>query len=376
MSAMVYVSPMTQSRPCRRWSARPAGVAPRPRSGRADACLHSPAGEFVEEAQLAEHRTDAAHLEHQPLQRLETPARVGRQELAGLAGQVNQDGAGLEQRQRPPSGPLGSRMAGILLLGLIDRNSGVNWSCVSKLTRCASWGSPAPPAGSTPSRHWAWAANTAGCGQVAGRPFPGDGVGIEGSHASRPGNRKNGVGKAARGGPVASGKFSANPRRQDRPPDAPILERIGGSRPVRSSRQPAPARRMPAVPTMSTPIWLRPLLLPARCRRPHPARPPHRRRFGGGRPRAHGHPRPRVQRRDQGQDPRPALGAASWHAAVRRGRLRPLPGAEGAGPTGPSSRRTPYRLFLTGKDQSIRNTPDGSGVIHGVTDAQGRTAWI
>ena len=44
------------------------------------------------------------------------------------------------------------------------------------------------------------------------------------------------------------------------------------------------------------------------------------------------------------------------------------------GPTGPSSPHTPYRLFLTGKDQSIRDTPDGSGVIHGVTDAQGRTA--
>ena len=129
---------------------------------------------------------------------------------------------------------------------------------------------------------------------------------------------------------------------------------------------------MPAVPTMSTPIWLRPLLLagallspPASCLAA-PSPPPRRR--------PPSRPRPS---RPATATPRPALGAASWHAAVRRGRLRPLPGAEGAGPDRPQlAPHTPYRLFLTGKDQSIRNTPDGSGVIHGVTDAQGRTAWI
>ena len=131
---------------------------------------------------------------------------------------------------------------------------------------------------------------------------------------------------------------------------------------------------MPAVPTMSTPIWLRrcfgALLSPPASCLAAPSPPPRR-------PPAPTAIPPRVQRRDQGQDPRPALGAASWHAAVRRGRLRPLPGAEGAGPDRPQlAPHTPYRLFLTGKDQSIRNTPDGSGVIHGVTDAQGRTAWI
>ena len=41
-----------------------------------------------------------------------------------------------------PPGPLGSRMAGILLLGLSARNSGESWSLVSKLTRCGSYGSP------------------------------------------------------------------------------------------------------------------------------------------------------------------------------------------------------------------------------------------
>src|SRR5476649_485660 len=41
-----------------------------------------------------------------------------------------------------PSGPSGSRMAGILLFGFSDRKAGDIWSCVSKLTRCASYGRP------------------------------------------------------------------------------------------------------------------------------------------------------------------------------------------------------------------------------------------
>src|SRR3990167_9001635 len=41
-----------------------------------------------------------------------------------------------------PPGPLGSMMAGILLLGLSERNSGDSWSWVSKLTRCGSYGRP------------------------------------------------------------------------------------------------------------------------------------------------------------------------------------------------------------------------------------------
>ena len=41
-----------------------------------------------------------------------------------------------------PSGPFGSISAGILLLGLSDRNSGEFWSLVSKFTRCGSYASP------------------------------------------------------------------------------------------------------------------------------------------------------------------------------------------------------------------------------------------
>ena len=41
-----------------------------------------------------------------------------------------------------PPGPSGSRIAGILLFGLTDRNSSVNWSRRSKSTRCTSEGSP------------------------------------------------------------------------------------------------------------------------------------------------------------------------------------------------------------------------------------------
>lgn len=37
---------------------------------------------------------------------------------------------------------------------------------------------------------------------------------------------------------------------------------------------------------------------------------------------------------------------------------------------------TPYRVFVTGKDDAILDTPSGDGILHGVTDAQGRTAPI
>src|SRR5471030_1848536 len=41
-----------------------------------------------------------------------------------------------------PPGPFGSRMAGILLFGFSDRNSGDIWSLVSKRTRWTSYGRP------------------------------------------------------------------------------------------------------------------------------------------------------------------------------------------------------------------------------------------
>ena len=37
---------------------------------------------------------------------------------------------------------------------------------------------------------------------------------------------------------------------------------------------------------------------------------------------------------------------------------------------------TPYRLFLTAKGQSIENTPSQDGILEGVTDALGRSAWV
>lgn len=35
---------------------------------------------------------------------------------------------------------------------------------------------------------------------------------------------------------------------------------------------------------------------------------------------------------------------------------------------------TPYRVFVTGSNDEILDTPSGDGILHGVTDAQGRTA--
>ena len=60
-----------------------------------------------EMVRLAEHRADAAHLEHQPLQHAVAPARIGRQELAGLLGEVDQDRAGFEHRDRLAVGAVG-----------------------------------------------------------------------------------------------------------------------------------------------------------------------------------------------------------------------------------------------------------------------------
>src|SRR2546422_1841139 len=55
---------------------------------------------------LAEGRPDAAHLEHQPLQRIVLPARAGRQEFAGLAGEVDEDRARFHERERLAVGAL------------------------------------------------------------------------------------------------------------------------------------------------------------------------------------------------------------------------------------------------------------------------------
>src|SRR5690606_9644827 len=57
-------------------------------------------GELMEKAHLTEHGPDAPDLKHEPLNRLVARVRVARQETTRLLGQINENGAGLEQRQR------------------------------------------------------------------------------------------------------------------------------------------------------------------------------------------------------------------------------------------------------------------------------------
>ena len=54
----------------------------------------------MEETNLPEHRTDRAHLEHEPLNGLMTGSTAGRKERASLVGQIKQYGAGLAQSER------------------------------------------------------------------------------------------------------------------------------------------------------------------------------------------------------------------------------------------------------------------------------------
>src|ERR1700730_18298223 len=61
----------------------------------------------MEEADLAEHRSDPAHLEMHPLNGFPTARRVARNELAGLLGEILQDRAGLEQPERLAAWPVG-----------------------------------------------------------------------------------------------------------------------------------------------------------------------------------------------------------------------------------------------------------------------------
>src|SRR3546814_3868379 len=66
--------------------------------------------EAPEVVRLAQHRAKAAHLPHQPLQRLVARPRVLRQQLAGLFRQVDEDGAALEQRSEEHTSELQSLM--------------------------------------------------------------------------------------------------------------------------------------------------------------------------------------------------------------------------------------------------------------------------
>src|SRR5690606_15499215 len=61
-----------------------------------DGVGHLLLGETHEVVRLAEHRAEAAHLPHQPLQRLHARTGIGGQELAALLGEIDQDRTGLE----------------------------------------------------------------------------------------------------------------------------------------------------------------------------------------------------------------------------------------------------------------------------------------
>src|SRR5262245_52003702 len=84
-----------------------------------------PTREFVEEADLAEHRPDECHLEEHPLDGLVSARRMGRHELASLVRESRIAPDSKRPRGAPP-GPFGSMIAGILPFGLSDRNSSVS----------------------------------------------------------------------------------------------------------------------------------------------------------------------------------------------------------------------------------------------------------
>lgn len=62
--------------------------------------------------------------------------------------------------------------------------------------------------------------------------------------------------------------------------------------------------------------------------------------------------------------------AAATASATERSLTLTLLTSKGVAP----APNTPYRVFLTGKNDAILGTPDGDGIQHGTTDAQGRTA--
>ncbi|MNG90185.1 hypothetical protein D3C79_490730 [compost metagenome] len=71
----------------------------------------------MEEPDLAEHRPDAAHLEHQPLQRLVAGGGIVAEQLAALLRQVLQNRPRLEQRQRLATGAVGIEDGWDLVVG-------------------------------------------------------------------------------------------------------------------------------------------------------------------------------------------------------------------------------------------------------------------
>src|SRR3546814_1210668 len=62
---------------------------------------------LVEEADLTEHRPDTAHLPHHPLDRFVAGVRIGRDKLPRLVGEIEEDSARFEQRERLAARPVG-----------------------------------------------------------------------------------------------------------------------------------------------------------------------------------------------------------------------------------------------------------------------------
>jgi hypothetical protein len=149
---------------------RPAGAAPAPPAGGGlvdvavtrTLVLVLLAGELVEEADLAKHRADAAHLEHQPLDGFVTAGRVLGSNWPVFSARYSRIAPDSNSGSGLPSGPLGSMMAGILLFGFSDRNSGDSWSLLSKLTSAAHTRRPVSSSAMETFTPSASAADTAG----------------------------------------------------------------------------------------------------------------------------------------------------------------------------------------------------------------------
>ena len=80
--------------------------------------------EGVEISQLSEHRSDPAHLEHQPLQHFVTVFL--RQKLSGLFRQIDQDRTTFEQRQRLSTRPTRIDDRGDLVVGVQGQEFGAH----------------------------------------------------------------------------------------------------------------------------------------------------------------------------------------------------------------------------------------------------------
>ncbi len=76
------------------------------------------ARKLMKETELTEHRANAAHLEHEPLNSLVAGGRIPRQELAALLGEIDQDRTGFKQRQRLPPRTVGIEDGRDLAVGI------------------------------------------------------------------------------------------------------------------------------------------------------------------------------------------------------------------------------------------------------------------